>query len=202
MEDWMTRRLLAAASVMMLTASLGGCEQPGTTVTNNVSGTPDGGADEPGMENLTASAGPVYSGQSPAQFVNALAASDLFEIQSGKLAQQKGQSAEVRGFGAMLVDEHTKASGELLALLGRSNPPITPPAVLPPDLQAKLQQLALLSGDQFDQRWLAEQTASHQQTLALVNGFLATAQPGPLKDHAAKATGIVQKHLNEFNQAR
>lgn len=198
----MTGRLLAGAAGLLLSIGLTACEQPGTSVSNNVAGTPDGGSDEPGVENLGATAAPPAAPQSPAEFVTALAASDLFEIEAGKLAQQKGQSDQVKGWGRMLVEEHTKASNELETILAGSNPQVTPPTTLPPDLQARLQQLQGLSGAEFDQRWLAEQTASHQQTLALLNGYLATAQPGPLKDHAAKATGTVQKHLNEFNQGR
>lgn len=198
----MRKALLVLGSTLGLTLGLTGCQQPGTTVSNNVAGTPDGGPDEPGVENLGAAAAPTPDPQSPAQFVTALAASDLFEIEAGKLAQEKGQSAQVKGFGEMLVEEHSKSSEELKALLARSNPPVAPPTALPADLQARLQQLGGLSGDEFDRRWMAEQTASHQQTLALLNGYLATAEPGPLKDHAAKATGTVQKHLNEFNQGR
>lgn len=195
-------RNMALGSVAALGLALTGCEQPGTTVTNNVSGTPDAGADEPGVANMTGTAAPANAPQSPAEFISAVAASDQFEIQSGRLAQEKGQSDRVRGFGTMLVEDHTKAQEEFRRLLAQSNPPVTPPATLPAELQAKLSELAALSGPEFDQRWLAEQTAAHQRTLATLNGFLAVAPPGPLKDHAAKATGIVQQHLNEFNQGR
>jgi putative membrane protein len=191
----MNNRLAASGAVLALLLGVAACEQPGTTVSNNVAGTPDGGADEPGVQNLGAAAGQAV----PTDLVTALAASDMFEIEAGKLAQAKGQDAAIKGLGGMLVEEHTKASNELKALLAQSNPPISPPTTLPPELQTKLQQLGGLSGAEFDRRWLAEQTASHQQTLTKVNAFLAAAQPGPLKDHAAKATGIIQKHLNEFN---
>lgn len=198
----MRKALLVMGSALGLSLGVAACDQPGTTVSNNVAGTPDGGPDEPGVKNLGAAAAPPSAPQTNADFVTALAASDLFEIEAGKLAQQKGQSSEVKGFGRMLQEEHRKSSEELKALLAKSNPPVTLPTTLPPDLQARLQQLQGLTGEQFDQRWMAEQKASHQETLALLNGYLAVAEPGPLKDHAAKATGTVQKHLNEFNQGR
>ena len=198
----MRTAFLVLGSALGLSLGLTACEQPGTTVTNNVAGTPDGGADEPGVENLAASDVARSAPQSPAQFVTAIAASDRFEIESGNLAQQKGQSDRVKDLGKMLAEEHTELSNELKARLAKSSPPVTTPIDLPPDLRARLQQLESLSGEQFDQRWMAEQTASHQQTLALLNGYLAVAEPGPLKDHAAKATGTVQKHLYELNQSR
>lgn len=202
----MRRTKLAAAAVLALTASLVACKQPGTSVSNTVAGTPDGGADEPGVENMGTAATPAGAAQNPAGLVTALAASDLFEIQSGQLAQQKGQSSDVKSMGAMLVEEHTKSSNELKAILARSSPPVSPPVspptALPPELQSRLQALQGLSSAEFDRRWIAEQTASHQRTLAALNGFLGQAQPGPLKDHAAKSSGVIQKHLNDLRNTQ
>lgn len=193
-------KIMAVGSVLALSLGTAACQQPTTGVTNNVAGSPEEFPDEPGVENMGSAAVPAGAPQTPAAYVTAITASDLFEIQSGQLAKQKGQSDRVKSLGSMLVDEHTKSSNELKAVLAQSNPPVTPPTSLPADMQARLQSLQGLSGEQFDQRWLAEQTVAHQQTLAAVNGFLAQAEPGPLKDHASKATGVIQKHLNELTR--
>lgn len=198
----MQLKLVAVGSALVLSFGATACEQPGTTVSNNVSGTVDAGADEPGVANMGAAAVPAGAASTPAAFVTAITASDLFEIQSGKLAQEKGQSAAVKGMGEMLVEEHTKASNELKAKLASSNPPVTLPTALTAEQQGRLQALQGLSGAEFDRRWIAEQTASHQQTLTEINGFLASAEPGPIKDHAAAATGIIQQHLNELNRMK
>lgn len=196
----MKRKFMAVGGAVALTLGAAACQQQTTSVTNNVAGSPEEFPDEPGVENMASASAPAGSPQTPAAYVTAIAASDLFEVQSGQLAQQKGQSDRVKSLGAMLVDEHTKSSNELKAVLAQSNPPVSPPTALPPDMQARLQALQGVSGEQFDQRWLAEQTAAHQQALANVNGFLAQAEPGPLKDHASKATGVIQKHLNELTK--
>jgi putative membrane protein len=191
---------LAAASALVLGTAA--CKESGTSVSNNVVGSPEEFPDEPGVANLgdNAVAG-AQASASPEAAVSTLAASDLFEIESARLAQQKGQSSDVKGLADMIEEEHAKASNELKAILAESNPPVAPPTALPTDLQARLDTLKGLSGAEFDKRWLAEQQASHQETLAKTNAFLAVAQPGPLKDHASKATGMVQKHLNELNGA-
>ena len=51
----------------------------------------------------------------PAQLSPATAASDMYEIESGKLAQTKATAPEVKAFGAMLVTDHGKSSADLKA---------------------------------------------------------------------------------------
>lgn len=197
-------RLTLVAATGTLTLALAGCDQPGTTVSNNVAQADEAIPDEPGVANLPGSnlASGAPMPMDAQQAVTAMAGSDLFEIASGRLAQEKGQSSEVKSLGAMLVEEHGKAAEEMKAMLANANLPVQLPAAPPPELQARLDALRGLEGAEFDRRWLSEQVAAHQQALTNVNGFLAGAQPGPLKTHAAKVTGIVQKHLNQLGQTQ
>ena len=143
----MTRPLtLAAAAALALAAAA--CKQEGTTVSNNVSGSTDQ-TDEPGVANLGAAAAPAGMQLNAQQFAETAAGSDLFEIATGKLAQQKGSSAAVKGFGGMLVDEHTKSSNELKAAAAKV-PGVALPVVPPPELQARIDALRGLSGEAFD----------------------------------------------------
>ena len=191
-------RMMSLAAIAALALGAAACKQEGTTVSNNVSGSTDQ-TDEPGVANLGAAAAPAGMQLNAQQFSEAAAGSDLFEIATGKLAQQKGSSAAVKSFGGMLVDEHTKASNELKAAAAKV-PGVALPVVPPPELQARIDALKGLSGEAFDRQFLADQTASHQQTLTALNAYAATGEAQPLKEHAARATGVVQKHLNELNQ--
>src|SRR3954466_12112013 len=49
-------------------------------------------------------------------FVQQVAISDMFEIQSNKLAQEKGNAAE-KEFAAQMVTDHTKTSNELAQMV-------------------------------------------------------------------------------------
>nr|WP_294170001.1 DUF4142 domain-containing protein [uncultured Sphingomonas sp.] len=190
---------MTLAAVTALALGAVACKQEGTTVSNNVSGSTDQ-TDEPGVANLGANAAaPGGMQMNPQQFAETAAGSDLFEIATGKLAQQKGSSAAVKSFGGMLVDEHTKSSNELKAAAAKV-PGVALPVVPPPQLQARIDALNGLSGEAFDRQFIADQTASHQQTLTALNAYAATGTAQPLKEHAARATGVVQKHLNELNQ--
>ena len=195
-------KTLATLSAVALALGAAACKQEGTSVSANQPQTADQAvSDEPGVANLGGNAAVAGAPMTAQQFAETAAGSDLFEIESGKLAQQKGSSSAVKGFGNMLVEEHTKSSTELKAAAAKL-PGIALPVVPPPELQARLDALKGLSGEAFDRQFIADQTASHQQTLAALNAYVATGDAPPLKEHASKATGVVQKHLNELGQIR
>src|SRR5436190_10631309 len=69
-------------------------------------------------------------------FAVAVADGGMLEVELGKLAQQKATSPEVKKFAQMMVDDHTKANEELMALAGTKN--ISLPASLSEKSQKKL----------------------------------------------------------------
>lgn len=187
---------LAGALVVALAASA--CSQESTTASSNQPQTDIAISDEPGVANMGAKAA-ATAPMTAQQFAETAAGSDLFEIETGKLAQQKGSSAAVKDFGEMLVTEHTKSSTELKAAAAKV-PGVALPVVPPAELQAKFDALKGLSGDAFDRQFIVDQTAAHQQTLATLNAYAAGGDAQPLKEFASRATGVVQKHLNELGQ--
>src|SRR4051812_45237316 len=64
-------------------------------------------------------------------FVKNAAITDMFEIQAGKLAQDKAANSAHKDFGKMLVDDHTKTSEQMKMMAPRIG------AQLPTDLDAK-----------------------------------------------------------------
>jgi putative membrane protein len=133
-------------------------------------------------------------------YVQNAAASDTFEIETSKLALEKASLPSVKTYAQMMIDEHTKSTSELKPAARAAG--IAVPAALPADKQAKVDALRGLSGAEFDRQYLADQRSGHQETLAKVNSYLAAAPAGPLKDHASKVTGVVQKHLNSLEKIK
>jgi len=194
-------RFAVLASAAALSLAVGACKESTTTVSQNEPqaaelNTPD----DPGVANMAGSTAPAGAVLAAPQFAAQAAGSDLFEIASGKLAQQKGESSGVKNFGGQLVEEHTKSSNELKAALANVRPPVPLPSAPPAELQAKLQALQGLSGEQFDRQFVTDQIASHQQTLAAVNAYIASGDNPALRDWARKATGVIQKHLQQLNR--
>ena len=54
-------------------------------------------------------------------FVQKAAMSDMYEVEAGKLATQKGQAESVKQFGQQMVDAHTKTTVELKGIVQTKN---------------------------------------------------------------------------------
>lgn len=192
----MKKSMMTAAAISVL--ALGACKQEGTSVSNNQT---QGMSDEAIVDNSgAANMGGAAASTADQTYVMNAAASDMFEIESSKVALEKATMPSVKTFAQMMVDEHGKSSAELRA--AASNAGIALPPALPAEMQAKVDALRGLSGAAFDRQYLTDQRAGHQDTLAKVNSYIATAQAGPLKDHASKMTGVVQNHLNALEKIK
>lgn len=191
-------KLLLATAIGAL--SLSACKQEGTSISNNQT---QGMTDEAAVKNGAMTDGNMGMGAAASAdqaYVQNAAASDMFEIETSKLALEKATLPSIKTYAQMMIDEHTKSTTELKAAAGQAGIPV--PAALPADKQAKVDALRGLSGAEFDRQYLADQRSGHQETLAKVNGYIAAAPAGPLKDHASKVTGVVQKHLNSLEKIK
>jgi putative membrane protein len=124
--------------------------------------------------------------------------SDMFEIQSGQLAQQVSQNPAVRSLGAMFVTDHTRSTQMLMAAAQSAGVPAPPPALLPQH-QAMLDQLrAAGSGPAFDQAFQQVQIQAHQQALTLHQNYMAQGDVPALRTVAGQIVPVVQTHLQQL----
>lgn len=129
-------------------------------------------------------------------FVNGVAANDMFEIESSRLAVAMAKSQAVKDFAAMMVQEHTQSSADLKATTAAMIPPISVAPMLDTAQEADLAALRT-AGDNFDRLYLAKQTVAHEKAFALVRGYAANGTVQPLKDFAAKAAPKIEAHLQQ-----
>src|SRR5580692_5257510 len=61
-------------------------------------------------------------------FADAAAVSDMYEVEAGKTARGRGQTAAVKSFGAKMVTAHTETTSKLKAALANTHPDMMPPA--------------------------------------------------------------------------
>jgi putative membrane protein len=139
---------------------------------------------------------------SAAGFANAVAASDLFEIETAKIAAGKSGSAEVKAFAQHLITDHERSSAELKAAAAKASPPLTVTPALDAEKQAMLDQLKAANGPDFDRRFIDQQTNAHQQALLLLRNYVGGGQSQPLKDFASRAITAVEGHLEHLNSIR
>ncbi|MGX7953153.1 DUF4142 domain-containing protein [Tsuneonella sp. HG249] len=175
------------------TLALGACSGSGTGTETGEAGEAGTSLTESGAGNAAAASAEAAAPADAQRFVDAIAASDMFEIESGKLAQQSAKSQEVKDFAAMLVKDHTKSSADLKAAAGSQNLTVNPQmtARQRSDLDALKS-----AGDNFDRTFKQQQVAAHTAALSLLQGHAERGE-GTLKDFAAKTAPVVEGHLKE-----
>ncbi|HEY4651370.1 MAG TPA: DUF4142 domain-containing protein, partial [Pontibacter sp.] len=93
------------------------------------------------------------------EFMTEAASGGMMEVELGNLAQQKGQSKEVKDFGRMMVTDHTKANEELKALAAQKN--ITLPTAMGEDHQEHVREVSKKTGADFDKAYMKLMVEDH-----------------------------------------
>jgi putative membrane protein len=126
-------------------------------------------------------------------FITKAAKGGLAEVELGKLAVEKGSSAQVKEFGQKRVDDHGKANDELRTLAQNKN--VTLPTTLDAKSKALHDRLAKLSGDAFDRAYMQAMVNDHRED---VNEFRMESKSGKdpdVKIWAAKTLPTLESHL-------
>ena len=127
-------------------------------------------------------------------FATTAAGNGMYEVEVSRLAAGKATNTRVKEFANMLVNHHTTANNELLAIMRSKG--IAPPATLPPDKQAKIAQLSRLSGAEFDREYMRiTGVQDHQADITLFEGASRTVQDPALQGFAAKTLPVLRQHL-------
>jgi putative membrane protein len=127
-------------------------------------------------------------------FVDMASASDMYEVEAGKLAQSMGTAQAVKAFGKMMETDHTKSTADLKAAAAKAADVTVDPR-LTPQQQADLDTLKNAGAD-FDSLYKTHQLAAHQQALSLLQNYASAGDQQALKDFASKTVPVVQTHLD------
>ena len=127
-------------------------------------------------------------------FVKEVAISDMFEIESSKLAQTKG-NAPAKDFAAHMVTDHTKTSTELKSMVSGGKVKAEVPAALDSSHQSKLDKLKGLNGDDFTKQYDSDQVAAHKDAVNLFERYSKGGDNADLKAWAGKTLPALQAHL-------
>jgi len=130
--------------------------------------------------------GPAASSDARA-FVNDMTIAGLAEVQLGKMASEKGSSAEVKSFGQMMVKDHSQANDELKQVASRMT--IQPPSDIDQKHKDLANKLSNLQGAEFDREYINAMVEGHQEVLgklrARTDAGTAGAHGAASADHPA-----------------
>ena len=120
------------------------------------------------------------------------------DIETGALAAERGQSAEVREFGAMLVRDHTQVrqlGRDLAKKLGVTPTPPKDGASAKAHAQA-MESLRSKSGGDFDRAFLQHEAAFHKSVIdAIQSTLLPAIRNEELRGLVEKVTPAFQAHM-------
>jgi putative membrane protein len=129
-----------------------------------------------------------------ADFVKEAAISDMFEIDSSKLAQDKGNAPE-KTFASQMVADHTKTSTELKTLVSSGKVKTELPTALDSSHQSKLDKLKGESGKDFSSDFDSMQVSPHKDAVSLFERYAKGGDNSDLKDWAGKTPPTLKHHL-------
>lgn len=129
-----------------------------------------------------------------ADYLVAAAETDLEEIEIGKLAKEKGTDAEVKKFGQMLIDDHTKGSALLKPMAEKKN--ISLPTAITDDgkeAYAKLNQQK--AGKDFDLKFADMMVDGHEKAISKMEDASQKANDPEIRAWAGNQVPTLKAHL-------
>lgn len=133
---------------------------------------------------------------SDAEFVQTVANSDAFEIQSSELAAQRAARQDVKDFASLMVREHTATTQELTQLASQLNM-TAPTPQLDAGMSGRIDSLRGMTGESFDDAYLDAQVSAHEQAVNAFENYIANAPAGPLRDWASNTLPKLRTHLTQ-----
>jgi putative membrane protein len=120
---------------------------------------------------------------------------NLQEIVSGKLAMQKGTTSEIRAFGKMMVDDHSRSEAQLLTLAKMQGIALPNAATEMPvaDLNFKKAQ-----GAEFNHLYVHAMVPGHRETLMMFRDYALTGKNPAVRAFARQTSPVIKEHLEEI----
>jgi putative membrane protein len=127
-------------------------------------------------------------------FVKEAATSDMFELQSSKLAEQNG-TAQEKSFARQMITDHTKTTMALKSLVDTGKIKAEIPTTLDSSHQSKLEKLKSASGKDFSSDFDSDQVSAHKDAVSLFERYAKSGDNPELKEWAGKTLPTLQHHL-------
>ena len=132
--------------------------------------------------------------QKTKDFVADAATGGMMEVALGNVAMQKAKSQQVKDFGKMMVDDHTKVNDNLKEIASRKN--IDVPAAITDDQKKDIEKLSKKSGADFDKAYVDMMVDDHKKDIADFKKATGDVGDNDIKNFATTTLPTLQKHLD------
>jgi putative membrane protein len=125
-------------------------------------------------------------------FMKEAAMGGMMEVDMGKMAQQKGKSADVKKIGGTMVADHSKANAELMGIAKNKGVDLS-------KVKAKMKHL---NDANFDKEYINAMVDDHQKDLAAFQAEAKNGTDADVKAFASKTSAVIKKHLDMVKAAQ
>jgi putative membrane protein len=132
--------------------------------------------------------------QLDAQLLEKLHEANQLEIAAGKLAQTQTPTPGIQKFGAQLIEDHTAADREVVALAKQEG------VALHPANEAPLESLRGLKGAKFDSAFAVMMTNDHKSAVHMVEAAQSEQHAASVRALISKTLPVLKKHLHHAEQ--
>ncbi|MDB5235995.1 MAG: hypothetical protein JWR44_2988 [Hymenobacter sp.] len=168
----------------------------GTNGNGAAKGMNDGNADANGTGGGMAMGdpnGPTAPHKDDKEFMMSAAHSDQNEIQQSKMALAKGVTGAAKEMANKMIADHTKSTAMLKPIAAKKG--VTLPTDMDAEHKAMAPAMQKLSGQEFEQKYMAQMVADHQKTANTMMAHEKMTQDADLKAFIGKTLPVVQQHL-------
>jgi len=137
---------------------------------------------------------------SAADFVHKASMSDMFEIQSSRIALDRARSEDVKNFAQRMIDDHTRASQRLDDILKTTS--MKPAKDSNAEHQGKIDELKNVPDANVANRYMSMQISAHERAVQLFSDYAQRGTDPALKSYASEMLPTLQQHLKEAQQIK
>ena len=137
-------------------------------------------------------------------FVKEAANSDMLEIATAKVAEEKGNPEEKK-FAEQMINDHTKTTTDLKGMVSSGEVKADLPTSLDESSQKKLDKLRDTKASAFSGEYDPMQVSAHKDAVSLFERYSKSGDNAKLKDWAGKTLPTLRHHLDmaeALNKAR
>ncbi|MCF6474713.1 DUF4142 domain-containing protein [Nonomuraea sp. MG754425] len=125
---------------------------------------------------------------------------NLTEVESGRLAMDKGTTKRIKAVGEMLVKDHAELDVKVTETASQLG--VELPSSPSADQEALVARLEDASGEDFDQDFLSGMIKAHKEVLAATKTEVSGGSSPAVKSLAETAEASLKKHLAALKKAQ
>ena len=127
-------------------------------------------------------------------FANKAATGGMAEVELGKLAEQKANSAQVKDFARMMVEDHTLVNNNFKTIASKKSMEL--PTSITDDQRKDIDNLSKKSGKDFDKAYVDMMVEDHKKDITEFKDAEGKVADNDIKDFITSTLPTLQKHLN------